>query len=187
MTLNDIMFYLFAGSILTFSVLTVTSRRILRSAVYLLFVLVSTAGIYFMLNYNFLAAVQLTVYAGGIIVLIIFSILLTSHVSEKAVVAPVKQQIFSALAVAAGAVLTILTIFKFAFTPSASPAVEANVQNVGRALVSYGRDGFALPFEVISILLLAAMVGAIVLAKKEKNLAGTDNQPKINPDNSSKS
>ncbi len=187
MTLNDIMFYLFAGSILTFSVMTVTSRRILRSAVYLLFVLVSTAGIYFMLNYNFLAAVQLTVYAGGIIVLIIFSILLTSHVSEKAVVAPLKQQIFSALAVAAGAVLTIITIFKFAFAPSTMPAVEANVQNVGRALVSYNRDGFALPFEVISILLLAAMVGAIVLAKKEKNLEATEIDTKNNPDNSLKS
>jgi len=187
MTLNDIMFYLFAGSILTFSLLTVTSRRILRSAVYLLFVLVSTAGIYFMLNYNFLAAVQLTVYAGGIIVLIIFSILLTSHVSEKAVVAPIKQQIFSALAVASGAVLTIMTIFKFAFTPTASPAVEANIQQVGRALVSYNRDGFALPFEVISILLLAAMVGAIVLAKKEKHLEISDNKAKNNPDNSSKS
>ena len=187
MSLNDIMFYLFAGSILTFSLLTVLSRRILRSAVYLLFVLVSTAGIYFMLNYNFLAAVQLTVYAGGIIVLIIFSILLTSHVSEKAVVAPVKQQIFSALAVAAGAVLTILTIFKFAFVPSSSPAIEANVQNVGRALVSYNRDGFALPFEVISVLLLAAMVGAIVLAKKEKHLEVSENKPNIHPDKSSKS
>jgi len=184
MSLNDIMFYLFAGSILTFSLLTVTSRRILRSAVYLLFVLVSTAGIYFMLNYNFLAAVQLTVYAGGIIVLIIFSILLTSHVSEKAVVAPVKQQIFSGLAVAAGAVLTILTIFKFAFTPTTSPAIEANVKNVGRALVSYNRDGFALPFEVISILLLAAMVGAIVLAKKEKHLVNPTN---VNPENTTKS
>ena len=187
MTLNDIMFYLFAGSILTFSLLTVISRRILRSAVYLLFVLVSTAGIYFMLNYNFLAAVQLTVYAGGIIVLIIFSILLTSHVSEKAVVAPVRQQIFSALAVAAGAVLTILTIIKFAFAPTASPAIEANVTNVGRALVSYNRDGFALPFEVISILLLAAMVGAIVLAKKEKHLITPGNEPNTNPDNSTKS
>jgi NADH-quinone oxidoreductase subunit J len=177
MTLSDIIFYLFAGSILTFSVLTVTSRRILRSAVFLLFVLVSTAGLYFMLQYNFLAAVQLTVYAGGIIVLIIFSILLTSHVSEKAVVAPVKQQIFSALAVAAGAVLTLMTIFKFAFAPSASPAMESNVQNVGRELVSYGRDGYALPFEVISILLLAAMVGAIVLAKKEKHMETIDTQP----------
>jgi len=187
MTLSDIIFYLFAGSIVTFSVLTVTSRRILRSAVYLLFVLVSTAGIYFMLNYNFLAAVQLTVYAGGIIVLIIFSILLTSHVSEKAVVAPVKQQIFSALAVVAGATLTLLTIFKFAFKPSASPAMVSDVQNVGRELVSYGRDGYALPFEVVSILLLAAMVGAIVLAKKEKNLKAEETQTKNNTENSSKS
>jgi NADH-quinone oxidoreductase subunit J len=187
MTLSDIMFYLFAGSILTFSVLTVTSRRILRSAVYLLFVLVSTAGLYFMLKYNFLAAVQLTVYAGGIIVLIIFSILLTSHVSEKAVVAPLKQQIFSALAVAAGAALTILTILKFTFTATVSPAIDSNVNNVGRALVSYNRDGYALPFEVISVLLLAAMVGAIVLAKKEKNLVGSDIQSKINPDKSPKS
>lgn len=186
MSFNDIMFYLFAGSILTFSLLTVLSRRILRSAVYLLFVLVSTAGIYFMLNYNFLAAVQLTVYAGGIIVLIIFSILLTSHVSEKAVVAPFRQQIFSALAVAAGAALTILTIFKFAFTPTTQPAVEANVQNVGRALVSYNRDGFALPFEVISVLLLAAMVGAIVLAKKEKKTEAIDTATKNITDKSSK-
>jgi len=110
--------------------------------------------------------------------------LLTSHVSEKAVVAPVKQQIFSGLAVAAGAVLTILTIFKFAFTPTTSPAIEANVKNVGRALVSYNRDGFALPFEVISILLLAAMVGAIVLAKKEKHLVNPTN---VNPENTTKS
>ena len=136
MTLNDIMFYLFAGSILTFSLLTVISRRILRSAVYLLFVLVSTAGIYFMLNYNFLAAVQLTVYAGGIIVLIIFSILLTSHVSEKSGSSACQAADFFGLAVAAGAVLTILTITKFAFTPTTSPAIEANVTNVGRALVS---------------------------------------------------
>jgi len=76
---NEVMFYLIAAMILIFSVLTVTSRRILRAAVYLLFVLISTAGLYFMMNYNFLAAVQLTVYAGGIVVLIIFSILLTSH------------------------------------------------------------------------------------------------------------
>src|SRR5665647_378771 len=81
--LNEVMFYLFGAMILTFSVLTVTTRRILRAAVYLLFVLISTAGVYFMLNYNFLAAVQLTVYAGGIVVLIIFLILLTSHLTER--------------------------------------------------------------------------------------------------------
>ena len=83
MASNQIMFFLFSAMIVVFSVLTVTSRRILRAAVFLLFVLVSTAGLYFMLNYQFLAAVQLTLYAGGIVVLIIFSILLTSHISQK--------------------------------------------------------------------------------------------------------
>src|SRR5450756_915995 len=83
MVSNQIMFILFSAMIIVFSILTVTSRKILRAAVYLLFVLVSTSGLYFMLNYQFLAAVQLTLYAGGIVVLIIFSILLTSHISQN--------------------------------------------------------------------------------------------------------
>jgi NADH-quinone oxidoreductase subunit J len=168
--LNEVMFYLFAAMILVFSVLTVTSRRILRAAVYLLFVLISTAGVYFMLNYNFLAAVQLTVYAGGIVVLIIFSILLTSHLSERAVMAPFKQSLFSALATAAGATLTLMTILKFSFVPNSGVDPQYNITDIGTALVSYNRDGYALPFEVISVLLLAAMIGSIVVAKKERNI-----------------
>ncbi len=83
MTLNVFMFYLLSATILVFSLLTITSGRILRAAVYLLFVLIGTAGLYFLLQYQFLAAVQLAIYAGGIVVLIIFSILLTSHISHK--------------------------------------------------------------------------------------------------------
>ena len=166
---SDVMFYLLAGMILMFSVLTVTSRKILRAAVYLLFVLISTAAIYFMLEYTFLAAVQLTVYAGGIVVLIIFSVLLTSHISEKAVMAGMKQSLLSALAVGAGALLTLITIMRYAFVPSAAPAQTSRVTDVDNALISYGRDGFALPFEVISILLLAALIGAIIVARKEKD------------------
>jgi len=168
--LNEVMFYLFGAMILTFSVLTVTTRRILRAAVYLLFVLISTAGVYFMLNYNFLAAVQLTVYAGGIVVLIIFSILLTSHLSERAAMAPLKQSIFSALATLAGAILTLMTILRFNFVPNTGVDPQLNIMDVGNSLVSYNRDGYALPFEVISVLLLAAMIGAIVVAKKERKL-----------------
>ena len=82
MSFNVVMFYVFSAIILIFSLLTITSRRILRAAVYLLFVLIATAGIYFLLEYQFMAAVQLTLYAGGIVVLIIFSILLTHHISH---------------------------------------------------------------------------------------------------------
>jgi NADH-quinone oxidoreductase subunit J len=164
---NQLMFFIFAALILFFSVMTVVTRRILRSAVFLLFVLLATAGIYFMLSYTFLAAVQLTVYAGGIVVLIIFSILLTSHISERASMAGVLQAIFSGLVALVGAGVTIYTIYSYSFKGSGAPAATSNVKAIGNQLISTGKDGYALPFEVISVLLLAAMIGAIVVARKE--------------------
>jgi NADH-quinone oxidoreductase subunit J len=166
MTPNQIMFLLFSVVIVAFSILTVTSRKILRAAIYLLFVLVSTSGLYFMLNYHFLAAVQLTLYAGGIVVLIIFSILLTSHISQKADTIGWKKSLFSALAAIAGAVLAITTILDFNFSATKVAAAEVNMRLIGKSLLSTGNNGYVLPFEVISILLIAAMVAAIVIAKK---------------------
>ena len=166
MTSNQIMFILFSFIIIVCSILTVTSRRILRAATYLLFVLISTAGLYFMLNYQFLAAVQLTLYAGGIVVLIIFSILLTSHINQKFEPVGWKKSLFSALASTAGAFVTIITILDFTFSATAEAAREVDMHLVGKSLLSVGKDGYVLPFEVISILLLAAMISAIVIAKK---------------------
>lgn len=166
MTNNQIMFILFSVMIVVFSVMTVTSRKILRSAVYLLFVLVSTSGLYFMLNYQFLAAVQLTLYAGGIVVLIIFSILLTSHIDHKFEPVGWKKSLFSALAALSGAIISIITILDFRFSATSIAAQEVNMKLIGKRLLSTGNDGFVLPFEVISILLIAAMVAAIVIAKK---------------------
>lgn len=168
MTANQIMFVLFSAMIVVFSIMTVTSRKILRAAVYLLFVLVSTAGLYFMLNYQFLAAVQLTLYAGGIVVLIIFSILLTSHISEKFEPVGIKKSIFSALGAIAGAIVTIISILDFQFSATGAAAAEVNMKLIGKSLLSVDYEGFVLPFEVISVLLIAAMVGAIVIAKKSE-------------------
>ena len=166
MTSNQLMFALFSLMIIVFAILTVTSRKILRAAVYLLFVLVSTAGLYFMLNYQFLAAVQLTLYAGGIVVLIIFSILLTSHISQKFEPVGWKKSIFSALAAIAGAILTIITILDYSFSATSEAAKEVDMKLIGKSLLSVEYDGYVLPFEVISVLLIAAMIGAIVIAKK---------------------
>jgi NADH-quinone oxidoreductase subunit J len=165
---TQIMFYIFSAIILVFSVLTVTSRRILRAATYLLFVLLATAGLYFMLNFEFLAAVQLTLYAGGIVVLIIFSILLTSHISQKFEPISKLKMIASALATMAGAILTLTVILQYQFEATSEAALEVNMETIGLSLLSYEKEGFVLPFEVISILLLAAMIGAIVIAKKTK-------------------
>lgn len=166
MQANQIMFLLFSVMIIVFSVLTVTSRRILRAAVFLLFVLVSTSGLYFMLNYHFLAAVQLTLYAGGIVVLIIFSILLTSHIGQKFENPGLSKSVFSALAAIAGAILSIVTILDYEFQATTIAASETNMNVIGKSLLSVDYDGYVLPFEVISILLLAAMIGAIAIAKK---------------------
>ena len=166
MSINQFMFVLFSAMIVIFSVLTVTTRRILRAAVYLLFVLVSTAGLYFWLNYQFLAAVQLTLYAGGIVVLIIFSILLTSHISQKFEPVELKKKVFSALAVIAGLILTITTILDYQFSATTEAAKEVNMKLIGKSLLSVNYDGYVLPFEVISVLLIAAMIAAIVVAKK---------------------
>ena len=165
------MFYLFASIIVIFSILTVTSRRILRSAVFLLFVLIATAAFYFMLRYTFLAAVQLALYAGGIVVLIIFSILLTSHISERFPQIPWKKAFFSALVAGIGAALSIAAILQFDFKQkfTTTETAEVPVRDIGLSLMNYGEGGFVLPFEVISILLLAAMFGAIVIAKKKKD------------------
>jgi NADH-quinone oxidoreductase subunit J len=160
------MFAIFSVMIIVFSILTVTSRKILRAAVYLLFVLVSSAGLYFMLNFQFLAAVQLTLYAGGIVVLIIFSILLTSHINQKFEPVGWKKSLFSALAALAGAIVSIITILDHNFSATTEAAKEIDMRLIGKSLLSVGNDGYVLPFEVISILLIAAMVAAIVIAKK---------------------
>mgnify|MGYP000844046767 CR=1 FL=1 len=166
---NQIMFAIFGLAIILFSVFTVTSRRILRAAISLFFVLLSTAGIYFMLNFQFLAAVQLTLYAGGIVVLIIFSILLTSQISHKFEAVELKKRIFSAIAAVAGAVLVITTILSYSFQADTAAAAEVNMKLIGKTLLNTGDNGFILPFEVISVLLVAAMIAAIVVAKKSHN------------------
>ncbi len=165
---ETIIFYILGIAILVFSLLTVTSRAILRAAVYLLFVLCATAGLYFMLEYNFLAAAQLTVYGGGVVVLVIFAILLTSQIGEMVAKPGLRKQLFSAFAAFAGAWLVISVIVRFPFgnVPSSANQVQ-NVAYIGERLLDTGEKGYALPFEVISVLLLAAMIGAIVIAKKE--------------------
>jgi NADH-quinone oxidoreductase subunit J len=160
------MFAIFSVVIIVFSILTVTSHKILRAAVYLLFVLVSTAGLYFMLNFQFLAAVQLTLYAGGIVVLIIFSILLTSHINQRFEPVGWKKSLFSALAAIAGAIISIITILDYNFSATTEAAKEIDMKLIGKSLLSVEYEGYILPFEVISILLIAAMVAAIVIAKK---------------------
>jgi len=166
--MNSVLFYIFAAIIVIFSIMSVTSRRILRAAVYLLFVLLATAGFYFLLDYHFLAAVQFTLYAGGIVVLIIFSILLTSPVTHK-FKHPSARNLLAGIGVSIiGLAISLISLYQYVFTPGTNAPIVADMREIGLQLTNYGRGGYALPFEAISVLLLAAMIGAIIIAKKGK-------------------
>jgi len=83
MSAESIIFYILASLAVTFGALTVFSRKVFRSAIYLLFTMVSIAGIYFLMNMEFIAGLQILIYVGGIVVLIIFSIFLTHQSGKK--------------------------------------------------------------------------------------------------------
>ena len=180
MSASAVVFYILSVLILASALFAVTSRKIFRSAIWLLFSLTGIAGLYFWLQMEFVAAVQIVVYVGGIVVLIIFSIFLTQQ-SGKDLPAPARvRSIFSILAICAGFVLTAALLRGYAFPPSGHPAAApaaasvgspqaaASVGNIGAQLLSTSEHGYVLPFEVISILLLAAMIGCIVIAMKTK-------------------
>ncbi|MGB8704613.1 MAG: NADH-quinone oxidoreductase subunit J [Gillisia sp.] len=167
--MERIIFYLLAAIMVTFAIASVSSRKMLRSVIYLLFVLIGVAGIFFLADYNFLAAIQLTVYAGGIVVLIIFSVLLVHHIEMELEVANKKRQILSALLCVAGIGVFLSSIYSYPFNVSGK-AVTTTTAQIGEKLLDYGPGGFILPFEVISVLLLAVMIGAIIIAKGGKNM-----------------
>jgi NADH-quinone oxidoreductase subunit J len=165
---STIIFYLLAVITLVSAVLAVSTRMIFRAAIYLLFTLIGIAGIYFWLQYQFIAAVQIVVYVGGIVVLIIFSIFLTQQAGEELPKQKMGRQLFSALAAFCGLALVMLQLAQHSFTGTNNKAIEPTVANIGNQMLGVDEGGYALPFEVVSILLLAALIGCIVIALKSK-------------------
>jgi NADH-quinone oxidoreductase subunit J len=165
--MERIVFYILALIMIVCAIASVTSRQMLRSVIYLLFVLIGVAGIYFLIDYNFLAAVQLTVYAGGIIVLVIFSVLLVHHIEMELEMAKLSKKLLTGLVCLIGLGVFLSVIYSTNFTVVEN-SKSTEVTDIGRGLLSYGAGGFILPFEVISVLLLAAMIGAIIIGKGDK-------------------
>ncbi len=168
MSASAIIFYIISAFILGTGILAVTTRKIFRSAIWLLFSLVGVAALYFWLQMEFIAAVQIIVYVGGIVVLIIFSIFLTQQSGNQMQKPSRVRVIFSVLAACIGFALTYLQISQYGFKTTSNAAMEVTVRNIGSQLLSTTEHGYILPFEVVSILLLAAMIGCIVIAMKIK-------------------
>jgi NADH-quinone oxidoreductase subunit J len=166
---SQIFFYIISAFILGTGLLAVTTRKIFRSAIWLLFSLIGIAALYFWMQLEFIAAVQIIVYVGGIVVLIIFSIFLTQKAGNE-MPKPVRNRIFFAvLAVLIGFILSYTLIYEYNFQPTATQQLNLTVNNIGSQMLSTSEHGYALPFEVVSILLLAAMIGCIVIAAPSKS------------------
>lgn len=164
--MQEILFYLFAFLTLVCGFLVVANpftRNPVTSAMFLVLTIVSMAGLFVLLHAWFLAAVQVLVYAGAVIVLFLFVIMLLDLRAEEAA----RFKVFGLIGgcVAAGTVL--FAILK-AFLSSSlgrvqTPALEGSTEELGKALFTQ----FLLPFEIVSVLLLVAMIGVVLLSKKE--------------------
>ncbi|MGH7940721.1 MAG: NADH-quinone oxidoreductase subunit J [Limisphaerales bacterium] len=167
MDLTNVLFYIFAVLTLGFAALVIAnpfSRNPVTAAMFLVLTIISMAGLFVLLHAFFLAWVQILVYAGAVIVLFLFVIMLLDLKAE----ALRKVKIYGLVAgvVSVGAILAIF--FKgMGATPLSAPSapvVEGGTTALGKVLFT----SYVLPFEVVSVLLLVAMVGVILLSKREK-------------------
>lgn len=126
-----------------------------------------TAGIYFLLGYTFLGSVQIMVYAGGIVVLYVFSILLTSGEGDRTTKLKRSKLLAGLGATVGGAIIVVFITLKHKFlvTTDLVP-LEINIKTIGHSMLSSDKFGYLLPFEAVSILLLACIVGGLVIARK---------------------
>lgn len=183
---SQIIFYAISAFLLGAGLMAVTSRKIFRSAIWLLLSLTGVAGLYFWMQVEFIAAVQIAVYVGGIVVLIIFSIFLTQESGKELPNPSVKRKIFSVLAALSGLLFSYNLIRNYDFRPASTKPFVVSVNEMGTQLLSPTEYGYILPFEVVSILLLSAMIGCIVIAMKHQEVEKQEKQEQLEETSSPK-
>ncbi len=158
--MNTLLFILFAAVTAAGGIGVVLFRNIVRAAVCLLFTLAGVAGLYFLLNAEFLAAVQLVVYTGGILILIIFGVMLTST-SAFSRFQPRFHEIVIGTVVAVILFIALTLVALGTPFPKSAVSVPTSIDTFGQSLLG----DYVLPFELASVLLLVVMIGAVFLAR----------------------
>jgi NADH-quinone oxidoreductase subunit J len=164
-TLETLFFYLISGFILFSAYFVVTARNLFRCAMGLAAVLIGIAGAYLLMDAQFLSAIQVAVYVGGVVVLVVFAVLMVSDVTQKDYLrSPLSRNVIAAVVAELLLVIVAAAALTQGFGTSRPEPAAAQVREIGHALLETGPGGFALPFEVISLVLVAALVGAITVA-----------------------
>jgi NADH-quinone oxidoreductase subunit J len=165
-----IAFYTLAAFILGFAVLVVSARSTVHSVLFLIMNFLFVAALYVLLGAQFLAMIQVLVYAGGIVVLYLFVVMLVNLKRPPEAHQDPHRMTKLGLGLAAGILIEVVAIAAYGYARPAAeriamPAlpVSGNTEQVGWMLYT----NYLIPFEIASMLLLVAMIGAIVLAKRE--------------------
>ena len=157
-----VVFYFFAAVSVAAAVSVVAQKRAVYSALSLIVCLCAVAGLFFQLGFQFIAAVQVIVYAGAIMVLFVFVIMLVDPESEIFPGDGLKYVSFWAIPLAVVFVFLVIQAFpQYLGAPPGAP-IQGTVEDVGRSLFK----DYVIPFEVTSILILVAIIGAVVLARR---------------------
>lgn len=170
--LTDIFFYIVAAMILVTAIFTISVKNVLQSAIFLIFSFVATAILYLMLHAEFIAIAQVMVYAGGVVIFVVFTILLTSHLGESTLAIKIPRTFVAGLL----SVTFVFVMWRFLLQdaslstslPAASPDY-ASLESIALRLLSIQPGGFVISFELISVLLLVTLICSITVARKSKD------------------
>lgn len=168
--MQDFAFILLAAAVIVSSFLAVTLSNLLHAALAFMGSLFFTAGIYLLMQAEFLAISQVLVYIGGIVIFIVFTIFLTTGLGEKCIRTTRFIQV--------SAVFTAVLIFCFfvsivshvKWVDLAVVGKGVTLEQIGVRLLSVEQSGFVVPFEILSVLLLATVIGAVVIARRDNEL-----------------
>ncbi len=162
MTAFDIIFYIFAAAVIVSAGIVVFSKNIVYSAFSLMFTFLGVAGLYVMLNADFIAITQLLIYVGGILVLMIFGVMLTTNAANVELNAQTLKALPATVVVAVVSALLVSTMISTQWKTNEPEQINTTVAGIGELLLTK----YLLPFEIASIVLLVAIIGAAFLARR---------------------
>ena len=156
-------FYILAAIILGSGVMVVSLKNIFHSVLFLILCLFSIAGIYILLQAEFVAAVQVLIYVGAITVLMIFAVMLTHRIYSKEIKQANEQVLPGILIVAALLLTTLIILGRTAWKVRYEGVTAPSIPTIGKSLMTT----YVLPFEVVSVVLVAALIGAVIIARRD--------------------
>lgn len=162
-------FIILALGMILSAITVVHSKSLIHSALALITTFLMTAVLYIGMDSEFIAMAQIMVYVGGIVIFAVFTILLTSQVGEELLESTLHKKLIASLLSFALVAYIILKLYQIPELKTSEYQNVDGIDQIGIRLLNIQSDGFIIPFEIISLLLLAAMIGAIVIAKPKED------------------